>query len=182
MRPPLHRLIPHLAVAALAAALAWSAAGALHRAELLAERQRTAACRLDLERERRARAQAALALHQRAQAAAAEAARQLAAQQTRFERRLQETRHALYRLADGRECLSARLRLRLNAALAADELSAPAGEPAHPPAEPAADPGHGQASTDADLAAWVLDAAALYHACRGRIDALRQWDEATHGR
>jgi len=37
-------------------------------------------------------------------------------------------------------------------------------------------------STDADIAGWILDVASLYEACRARIDALRQWDEVTHGR
>jgi cell division protein FtsB len=37
-------------------------------------------------------------------------------------------------------------------------------------------------TTDTDLAGWILDAASLYEACRARIDALRQWDEVTHGR
>jgi hypothetical protein len=37
-------------------------------------------------------------------------------------------------------------------------------------------------TTDTDLAQWILDAAGLYEQCRARIDALRQWDEVTHGR
>jgi hypothetical protein len=37
-------------------------------------------------------------------------------------------------------------------------------------------------TTDTDLAGWILDAASLYEQCRARIDALRQWDEVTHGR
>lgn len=116
-------------------------------------------------------------------AAAEEAARAAQAELTRreaaFNTRLKEVRSEIYRLSTGRECLSGPLRLRLNAAIAADPLPARAAgaDPAH--AEPAADSG---GSSDAALGQWILDAASLYEGCRARLDAIRQWDEVTHGR
>jgi len=50
-----------------------------------------------------------------------------------------------------------------------------------PPGRGAGGEGDGD-TTDADIAGWIIDAAALYEQCRARIDALRQWDEVTHGR
>ncbi|TCS70755.1 hypothetical protein EDC61_11482 [Sulfuritortus calidifontis] len=120
-------------------------------------------------------------------AAAEDAARSAQAELSRreadFKARLKETRNEIYSLSTGRECLAGPLRLRLNAAIAADSVPARAGEPHPAPAEPAADPGgHAAGSTDAAVGQWILDAASLYEQCRARIDAIRQWDEVTHGR
>lgn len=145
-----------------------------------------------------ARLQAAHAAQQ--QAAAEDAARRLAAAQdaeraavhalqatktrlTDTQRRLKET---LYGLPTAGRCgLSGPARGLLNAAIAAPGgLPAGSGEPAHADAEPAADPGATGATgaTEADIAGWAADAIALYGECRARIDAIRQWDEVTHGR
>lgn len=139
-----------------------------------------------------ARLQAAHAAER--QAAAEDAARRLAAAQdaeraavhalqatktrlTDTQRRLKETLHGLP-TAD-RCGLSGPARGLLNAAIAdAGGLPAPAGEPAHADAGAAADPG----ATEADIAGWAADAIALYGECRARLDALREWDEVTHGR
>lgn len=139
-----------------------------------------------------ARLQAAHAAQQ--QAAAEDAARRLAAAQdaeraavhalqatktrlTDTQRRLKET---LYGLPTADRCgLSGPARRLLNAAIAdASAVPAPAGEPAHADAGASADPG----ATEADIAGWAADAIALYGECRARIDAIRQWDEVTHGR
>lgn len=139
-----------------------------------------------------ARLQAAHAAER--QAAAEEAARRLAAAQdaeraavhalqatktrlTDTQRRLKE---ALYGLPTaGRYGLSGPARRLLNDAIAdASAVPAPAGEPAHTDAESSADPG----ATEAGIAGWAADAIALYGECRARLDALREWDEVTHGR
>lgn len=139
-----------------------------------------------------ARLQAAHAAER--QAAAEEAARLLAAAQDAeraavhalqatknrlvdTQRRLKET---LYGLPAADRCgLSGPARRLLNAAIAAPGgLPAPAGEPAHTDAGASADPG----ATEAGIAGWAADAIALYGECRARLDALREWDEVTHGR
>lgn len=89
-------------------------------------------------------------------------------------------RHDLKTATTGRPCLSADARGLLHQSPAFSlKLSATPGDPAPADAAPAADPGD---STDTDIAGWILDAASLYEQCRARIDALRQWDEVTHGR
>ncbi len=92
-------------------------------------------------------------------------------------KRLKEALHALPTAA---ECgLSGPARGLLNAAIAAPGgLPAATGGPARADAESSADPG----ATEADIAGWAADAIALYGECRARIDAIRQWDEVTHGR
>ena len=72
------------------------------------------------------------------------------------------------RLATGRPCFSAELRGLLQQSPAFVPFAA--GGTVAAPAAPATDTGD---STDADVARWVVDAAAMYEVCRGRIDALR---------
>jgi prophage endopeptidase len=102
-------------------------------------------------------------------------------------------RHDLKTATTGRPCLSADARGLLQQSPAFRlGLSAPPGLSLAAPAAPAAysllpsPSGRGAGgegdTTDTDLAVWILDAASLYEACRARIDALRQWDEVTHGR
>lgn len=58
------------------------------------------------------------------------------------------------------------------AAAAAADTGQPAEQHAEQPAE----------SSDADVAGWIIDAAALYEQCRARIDAIRQWSNGvSHG-
>jgi len=93
-------------------------------------------------------------------------------------KRLKEALHALPTAAD---CgLSGPARGLLNRALdpAAAPMPTDTGGAAGTAAAPAADPG----ATEADIAGWAADAIALYGECRARIDAIRQWDEVTHGR
>jgi hypothetical protein len=90
-------------------------------------------------------------------------------------------RHELQSATTGRPCLSPAARGLLQQSPAFGlKLPSATGSAASAPAAPAADPGD---TTDADLAGWILDAAALFEQCRARIDALRQWDdEVSHGR
>jgi hypothetical protein len=87
-------------------------------------------------------------------------------------------RHDLQATTTGRPCLSADARgvLQQSTAFRAT-VPAPAVGATSSPASVAADTGD---STDADVAGWILDAAALYEQCRARVDAIRQWDEVTH--
>src|SRR5690606_1643917 len=90
-------------------------------------------------------------------------------------------KEALYGLPTAAECgLSGPARGLLNRALdpAAAPMPTDTGGAAGTAAAPAADPG----ATEADIAGWAADAIALYGECRARIDAIRQWDEVTHGR
>jgi hypothetical protein len=82
-------------------------------------------------------------------------------------------RHDLQTATTGRPCLSADARSVLQQSPAFG-IKLPTATVGHASAAPAvaADPGD---STDADVAGWILDAAALYEQCRARIDALRDW-------
>jgi prophage endopeptidase len=116
-------------------------------------------------------------------------------------------RHDLSTATTGRPCLSPAARGLLQQSPAfgiklpastigtAPAHAAPAADPIHPsppgrgiggegnPPSPSGRGAGGEGeTTDADIAGWILDAAALYEQCRARIDALRQWDEVTHGR
>lgn len=117
----------------------------------------------------------------RARAADAAAISDLQQRLARAAATTEDLRHALAATTAGRACLSADARRVLHRAPAFADVPAPAAGPAAAAPAAAADPGD-RASTDADLAGWALDAAALYEQCRARIDAIRRWDEVTHGR
>jgi hypothetical protein len=88
-------------------------------------------------------------------------------------------RHDLQTATTGRPCLSADARSVLQQSPAFSlKLPTTNGGAASAPAAVAADSGD---STDADVAAWIIDAADLYEQCRARIDAIRKWDEVTNG-
>lgn len=115
-----------------------------------------------------------------AQDAERAAVRTLQATKTRLaatEKRLKESLHAL---PTAQSCgLSGAARGLLNARLAAaDDLPARAADTDRAVAVPAADSG----VTEAELGGWIADAISRYDECRARIDAIRQWDEVTHGR
>lgn len=178
---PLPSFATLLIAAALGAAIGYGLAEKVSAVGTAQAKEALARCEHGRAESARAAAERAAALLARAQDAEAQAAARLDAQKAAFEHRLKEVRREIYSLSSGRECLSGALRLRINAALtAAERLPAPAGALAPAPAEPAADSGHG--ATDADLAGWILDAGRLYEDCRARIDAIREWDEVTHGR
>lgn len=130
--------------------------------------------------ERRAAAEEAARRLAAAQDAERQAVHALHATKTRLAATQQRLKEALYALPTAdRRGLSGPARGLLNAAIAdASAVPAPASEPAHTDAESSADPG----ATEADIAGWAADVIALYNECRARIDAIRQWDEVTHGR
>lgn len=92
--------------------------------------------------------------------------------------------HDLQATTTGRPCLSSAARGLLQQSPAFGlKLPTTTGSALAAPAAAAADSGQSSSdSTDTDIAGWVLDAAALFEQCRARIDAIRQWDEMTHGR
>lgn len=95
----------------------------------------------------------------------------------KYNARLKEMRrHGISKLASGNDCMSAPLRLYLNAAIAEGNAVSQGAADAAGADAPATSDTSGSA-TDADIAAWVIDAAGLYNDCRARIDAIRQWDE-----
>jgi outer membrane biosynthesis protein TonB len=92
-------------------------------------------------------------------------------------------RHDLKAATTGRVCLSADARGLLQQSPAFGlRLPQATGGAAPAAAAAAADPGESAESSDADVSGWILDAASLYEQCRARIDAIRQWNEVTHGR
>ena len=112
-----------------------------------------------------ARIESAYRAHeQRGDALAARAAR--AEQQN--QKLLKEKSHAIRQATAGRACLNPDTVRLLNANLDTryPGLSAPPGNPAV---------ANGAAATDTDVALWAADVRTRYDACRGRIDALRQF-------
>lgn len=176
--------------ASAAAGLSWKITAA--HAEL-----RRMECVQAREVERREAAEASANLYRRAESAETQAAHTLAAVRAETQRKLKESQREIARLSSGRECLSGALRLHLNTTLATDGLPTGSGAAAGSAADVAADSGdvasastlslgeRGQnaaGASDGGIAQWVLDAAAQYGDCRARLDAIRQWDEVTHGR
>ena len=94
------------------------------------------------------------------------------------QRRLKD---ALYSLDPGRCGLSGRARGLLNNAIA-DAGDVPARAPQSTGADAAVATDTGHATSERDVALWIADAIGKYEECRARIDAIRQWDEVTHGR
>lgn len=129
-----------------------------------------------LQAERQAREQIARAA-QAADAAVLAAQQNAAAAQQQTTRLRQELAH----VASDRPCLSAATRRLLERHPAfSSSVPASAASVARPAARTAADPEQ-SVSTEQDVAAWALDASALYAQCRARLDALRQWDAQTFG-
>lgn len=108
------------------------------------------------------------AAHRAAESATVEALRRADVAETLARR----YRGEIDRLATGRPCLSADLRGLLQQSPAFLPF-APGSAPRATPAVAAYTGDSTGDSTDADVARWVVDAAAMYEVCRGRIDALR---------
>lgn len=149
--------------------------GKIARAEAAVAECRAASA--DFQRRAAEESAARLAAAQDAERAAVTALQATKHKLAATEKRLKES---LYALPTAASCgLSGAARGLLNARLAAaDGLPARAAEPDRAAAESSADPG----VTEADLGAWIADAVSAYDECRARIDAIRQWDEVTHGR
>jgi len=161
-----------LILAAAASAALGSAAG--YRYAQAKGQAMLAACEQARAEDSAAAAAATAALMKRAEDAEGRAARSLAEARASVNRRIQEARHEVYALAGSGCGVSGALRLRLNAAIAGD-MPAGAGHAAGADASAAADSG------EREVAQWVLDAVQRYEECRARIEAIRQWDAATHG-
>ncbi|MCX8016641.1 MAG: hypothetical protein N2690_01870 [Rhodocyclaceae bacterium] len=153
------------------------AAGDIARSEAaVAECQRQSA------QERAAAAEAAAHRLAAAQEAEARAVHALHATRARLAAADQRLKESLYALPTARSCgLSAAARGLLNDRIAAsDALPQGAALADRAAAQPAADPGE-PSTAEADLGVWIAEAIGRYDECRARIDAIRQWDEATHG-
>jgi cell division protein FtsB len=108
-----------------------------------------------------------------AQKAADEAISQRDARIEELDATNRRIRDELKTATTGRPCLSADARSVLQQSPAFGlKMPTTTDGPASAAPAVAADPGD---STDADVAGWILDAAALYEQCRARIDALRDW-------
>ena len=170
---------PMLAAAAIALAAGFAGGyalkGRLAEAEIARLEARHAA-------DREAAAQETAVRFARAEAAEHEAVHALHATQARLAATQRRLKDALYTLDPGRCGLTGRTRGLLNDAIADAGKPLPEGaaEPADAAAGPAADPG--DAAGEREVALWIADAIGLYDACRARIDAIRHWDEVTHGR
>ena len=131
--------------------------------------------------EREAAARETAARFARAEAAERDAVTALHATKTQLAATQRRLKDALYSLDPGRCGLSGRARGLLNDAIAATgDVSARAAQSAGADAAVATDTGH--AASERDVALWIADAIGRYEECRARIDAIRQWDEVTHGR
>ena|GEM_PF-2277386 len=140
--------------------------------------------------ERESAAQETAVRFARAQDAQHQAVTALHATKTRLsetQRRLKDAIHTM----DHRRCgLDGRARGLLNDAIAAAGQPMPKGAAgtAHAAAAAATDPVQpgeqpiARGSSERDVAMWVADAIGRYEECRARIDAIRHWDEVTHGR
>jgi len=173
-----------LTITAIAAAIAFAAGAAVgYGWEHRARQAEVAEIRADIARRE---AEAAEASRRRIAAAQAAADAALAEKDRRLielDQTTRRLRNDLKTATTGRPCLSADARRLLHDAPAFRlGLSAPAGLTLAARPAPADYPGEPAESSDADLAGWILDAASLYEACRARIDAIRHWDEAAHGR
>jgi hypothetical protein len=181
-------MIPLPILAVLAGMLAGFTAGYVfeHRARVA----EVAQLRADIAAREAAAAEEASRRIEAAQKAADQAIAARDARIAELDATTRRLRHDLSTATTGRPCLSSTARglLQQSPAFRRDEsrpylpassigpTSTPAAAAAADPGEPAGD------TTDTDLAQWIIDAASLYEACRARIDALRQWDEVTHGR
>jgi len=134
--------------------------------------------------EREAAARETAARFARAEAAEREAVTGLHATKIRLTETQRRLKDALYSLDPGRCGLTGRARGLLNDAIADAGKSVPAraAEPADAAAGPAADSDVSRSTGEREVALWIAEAIGLYEACRARVDAIRHWDEVTHGR
>lgn len=95
----------------------------------------------------------------------------LAKKETALTEKTQEVSRALSRLTTGRKCLDARTVGVLNdtsTGTAADDVRAATGTP---------DAADGPAASDTDVAGWINHAKGQYEICRGRLDALIDYEK-----
>jgi hypothetical protein len=177
---PLPTLALTAAVVATGFAAGWVAKGRLDGAAIARAQAAVAECQANREREARAAADESARRLAAAQDAERAAVSALQATKTRLAATEKRLKESLYALPTAGRCgLSGHARSLLNAAIAGDDLPARAALPAHAAAEPAADSG---GASEAAVGGWISDAISAYDECRARLDAIRQWDEVTHGR
>mgnify|MGYP006877475285 CR=1 FL=1 len=172
------------AAAAIAAGFAggYALKARLHDGAIARAEAAVTACQRDAADMQRRAAEEAAARLAAAQAAERQAMNALHATKTRLAATEQRLKESLYALPTASNCgLSGAARGLLNARLAAGDLPAGAAEPAATAAEPADYPGQ-PATAEAALGGWIASAISAYDECRARIDAIREWDEVTHGR
>lgn len=175
-------LIPSLAIAIAGFASGYALKGVLDGGRIARAEAQVEQCQRAREADARAAAEEAARRLSAAQSAERRAQLELQATKEKLHDTDRKLKQALSRAARAdRVCLSADTRRMLDDARgAADRVPETAGQPASNPAAAAADPG-GSASERA-IAEWVADAIRLYGECRARIDAIRRWDEETHGK
>ncbi|WP_043700675.1 hypothetical protein [Tepidimonas taiwanensis] len=170
-------------------ALAWAIQGWRLEAAAQAHAAKLAAIEREREAERRHAAEAARARLEAAQAKADAAVAAQARLETRLKEEQARVKAALYALPS-RPCLGSE-HLGLLAQSPGIRLgpvpqapggalgpaAGPSADPAHPAPEGRGAWGEGLTATDTAVTGWMIDAAALYETCRGRIEALRQWAE-----
>ncbi|TCS70691.1 hypothetical protein EDC61_11418 [Sulfuritortus calidifontis] len=158
--------------------------GRLNEGRIARAEAATAQCRAEAAESQRRAAEEAAARLAAAQDAERRAVHALHATQARLAATEKRLKESLYALPTAQSCgLSGAARGLLNARLGAagaGDLPARAAGPAPAAAESAADPG--EPVREADLGAWIAEAIGAYDDCRARIDAIRHWDEVTHGR
>ena len=102
------------------------------------------------------------------------------------EQQAEDLKNELKNYTTGRDCLSADARRVLQPATAAKQRMSKGAASVDPAATgSAANPGDRNettASTDADIAGWIVEASKLYEQCRERIEAIAIWDASLNGR
>lgn len=163
-----------------AAMIGWGIRGMGAEAAIERAKSAVAACEAERQKDARAAAEETARRLAAAQAAEQSAVRTLQATKHRLATTEQRLKESLYALPTAGRCgLSGPARGLLNRAIAGDELPARAAEPLGAASTPAADTG---GSTEAEVGGWIADALRAWGECRARIDAIREWDEVTHGR
>lgn len=96
------------------------------------------------------------------------------------EQQAENLKNELKNYTTGRDCLSADARRVLQRASPAKQRMPEGAEGVDPTiagsANNTGDRNETAASTDVDIAEWIVSASKLYEQCRARIDAIEQWD------
>lgn len=169
-----------LLFAAAFAALGWAVRGAVADADLTNAKK-------TWETEEKERAEATVKALSTAQMRGDQLALQVNDLSNTLSLFAEEKNREIARLATGRRCLDADLVRVLNRSpdgQSAGAVSETAGQPVRADAAAAADPDDGAFASDADVAGWANTCRTRYDACRGRLDAIRQFydGERAHAR
>lgn len=121
-----------------------------------------------------------------AQSAVSRALSHLAGSLIETQQQAEDLTNELKKHTTGRDCLSAGARRLLQpAASQKQRMREDTGSADTTTAGSAGNTGDGNettASTDADIAGWIVEASKLYEQCRDRIEAIGQWDAELNGR